>query len=112
MLDDKLKNNRDQADSKKAWWQPAVMIFIRFSAWIFAPVIAAAFFGKWLDKKYETEPILFLSLVGLAFLISIFGLVKSVKEEYRKIEENNQNTKNSIPQCCAGPNKFNPPAGG
>ena len=81
------EENKKQEKNNKLWWQPAVMMFFRFSSWIFAPVLIAVFVGKWLDKKYDTEPIIFLAIVGFAFLISIFGLVKTVKEEYKKIED-------------------------
>lgn len=90
MDDDKKQDVGNKAFSKKdgqAWWQPAVMMFLRFSYWIFAPVLIAVFVGKWLDNKCNTEPIIFLATVGLAFLISMFGLVKNVKEEYGKIED-------------------------
>ncbi len=79
--------NKGGFKNQKAWWQPAVIMFARMSAWIAIPVISALFLGRWLDKKYNTEPIFFLAIVGFAFLISIFGLVKIVKEEYRKIED-------------------------
>ena len=94
MAEDKQKFSSN-LEPKGAWWQPAVMMFIRFSSWIFAPVIIAIFIGKWLDNKYQTAPWLFLATVGFAFLISIFGLIKTVKEEYSKIEKagNNQEAK-------------------
>ena len=57
--------------------------------WIVVPVIAGAFIGKWLDNKYDTDPWLFLASVGFAFLISMFGLIKNVREEYKKIENIN-----------------------
>jgi len=91
--DNKLINKK--ISTRQAWWQPAVMMFIRFSSWIFAPVIIGAFVGKWLDSKYETEPLLFLSTVGFAFLISVFGLVRIVKEEYKKIERESKDDKNN-----------------
>ena len=83
-------NNKSfENNLKQAWWQPALILFAKFSGWIVVPVIAGAFIGKWLDNRYETEPWLFLALVGFAFLISMFGLIKNVAEEYRKIEDKN-----------------------
>jgi len=79
-----FKNN-----SKQAWWQPALILFAKFSGWIVVPVIAGAFIGKWLDDRYNTDHWLFLVLVGFAFLISMFGLIKNVAEEYKKIEDKN-----------------------
>jgi len=70
-------------------------MFLRLSVWIAAPVLLAVFFGKWLDKKFGTEPWLFLVLVGMAFLISMFVLAREVTKEYNKIEKkNNNNNKN------------------
>ena len=94
--------NNARFQNQKAWWQPAVIMFARMSAWIAIPVILALFIGRWLDEKYSTDPVLFLAIVGFAFLISIFGLAKIVKEEYGKIEddvkknkENNNKSQNS-----------------
>lgn len=88
------KDNK-QNNNKTVWWQPAVFMFLRLSVWIAAPVLLAVFFGKWLDKKFGTEPWLFLVLVGMAFLISMFVLAREVTKEYNKIEKkNNNNNKN------------------
>src|SRR3989338_4206553 len=70
-----------------AWWQPAIIMFLKLSAWIAVPVIIALYVGKWLDEKYRTDPWLFLACIGAAFLISMFGLVKSTLAEYKKIEQ-------------------------
>ncbi|MCK5320856.1 AtpZ/AtpI family protein [Candidatus Parcubacteria bacterium] len=82
-------NKSFENNSKQAWCQPALILFAKFSGWIVVPVIAGAFIGKWLDNRYETEPWLFLASIGFAFLISMFGLIKNVKEEYKKIENIN-----------------------
>lgn len=93
MAGDGIKPENKNSEQKKniAWWQPPLVLFAKFSGWIAAPVIIAAFLGRWLDKRYGTEPLLFLATVGFAFLISMFGLVKTVKEEYGKIEKNDKN---------------------
>jgi F0F1-type ATP synthase assembly protein I len=75
-----------QSSEQAAWWQPAVTMFLRLSVWIVGPVIIALFLGKWLDKKYNSEPWMFLLCTGVAFLISMIGLIKNVLAEYRKIE--------------------------
>ena len=80
--------------TEKPWWQPGLEMFARFSAWIFAPVIAGAFLGRWLDRKYDMEPFLFLSTVGFAFFISMFGLIIEVSKEYKKIENDKSKIKN------------------
>ncbi|MFH1661988.1 MAG: AtpZ/AtpI family protein, partial [Candidatus Falkowbacteria bacterium] len=78
-------------DNKEVWWRPAILMFARVSAWIVAPVLLGAFLGKWLDNKYNTEPWLFLWCVGFAFVVSMIGLIKNTKEEYKKIEDDIKN---------------------
>ncbi len=70
-----------------------MMIFLKFSGWIVFPVLAGLFIGKWLDKKYDSEPWLFLCSMAAAFGISIFGLIKSVLSEYKEIEKDNEKKK-------------------
>lgn len=73
--------------NKQNWWQPALEIFFRLSGWILAPLLLGITLGKWLDKKYSTEPWLFLATIGIAFIVSMFGLVKNAVEEFKKIEK-------------------------
>lgn len=68
----------------KNWWQPAVAVFLRMSGWVAAPVLIGAFVGSWLDERAGTEPWMFLGSVGVAFLISITGLVMEAGKEIRK----------------------------
>lgn len=86
---------QDENKNKEAWWQPALIMFAKLSVWIAAPVVLASFLGKWLDKKYNTEPWLFLGSVGFAFLVSIIGLVIETKREYGKIEDDKNNRENN-----------------
>lgn len=71
-------------------WQTALVIFFRLSVWIGAPIVVAVFLGKWLDQKYQTEPWLFLATVGVAFVVSMFGLIKETMKEFKKIDKDNQ----------------------
>jgi len=64
------------------------MIFFRLSAWIVAPIILAAYLGKWLDEKYNTDPWMFLGTVAVAFTVSMIGLIKTAVEEFKKIDKN------------------------
>lgn len=90
-MEEMNKEGENKKDSGGApWWQPALLMFARFSVWIVAPVIIGAVLGKWLDKRYGTEPWLFLAAIGAAFIISTIGLVKNVTEEFRKIDKNNR----------------------
>lgn len=66
-------------------WKPAFFLFIRISGWITFPVIFALFVGKWLDRVFSTTPILFLSLTGIAFGISLFGIIKESRKTMEQI---------------------------
>jgi len=88
ILEDKKEQN-----NKQAWWQPAMLMFAKLSGWIAAPVLIGVFFGKWLDRKYGTEPWLFLASAGVAFLISMVGLVIEAKKEMGKIEKESKKDK-------------------
>jgi F0F1-type ATP synthase assembly protein I len=74
---------------KEMWWQPALVLFGKLSGWIAGPIILAIFIGRSLDKKFQTEPWLFLGCVGFAFLISIFGIVHGALTEMKRIEKEN-----------------------
>lgn len=86
MADKDLKKN-----NQAAWWQPAVMMFVKLSGWIAAPIIIALYLGKWLDKKYDSAPRWLLICIGIAFLISMIGLVKETVREYKKIDRLSKN---------------------
>ena len=75
------------------WWQPGMLLFFRLSGWIGGPVIAGVFVGKWLDKKYGTEPWLFLATVGVAFIVSMFGIVRDTMKAMKEIERQSQISK-------------------
>lgn len=73
-------------DTKESWWRPAFEIGSLISSWIIAPIVVALFLGKWLDTYFHTTPIIFLSLAGFAFLISLFGIARSITKYIRQIE--------------------------
>ncbi len=87
------------SEANKVWWQPALVMFFKFSGWIAAPLIIALYVGKWLDKKYGTEPWLFLASVGVAFVISIVGLIVTVFRDFKRIEKESKSN--------GGPNSSN-----
>ena len=76
------------------WWEPGMVLFARLSGWIAGPVIVAVFVGRWLDKKYDTAPWIFLASVGVAFVISSMGIVKEAKAMMNKIIEDEKKKKN------------------
>lgn len=71
--------------SKVAWWQPGMELFLRLSGWIGGPVVVAVFVGKYLDKKYDSAPWLFLGCVGISFVISMIALIYIGFKEIKKI---------------------------
>ena len=87
MADDGDFKKEEKAPEPAVWWQPAMMMFLKLSVWIAGPVIIALFLGKWLDKKFNSAPWLFLFCTAAAFLVSMIGLIKNTLTEYRKIEK-------------------------
>lgn len=86
-------NESKQNNSKVPWWQPGLLLFSKLSGWIIGPVILGIILGKWLDRKFHTEPWLFLATVGLAFAISMFGIIRDSVREMKKIEKEAQENK-------------------
>lgn len=70
----------------KNWWQPVFILFFKWSVWIVVPILLGAFWGKWLDGHYGTEPFLFLVCTAVAFLVSIGYLIREASREYRKLD--------------------------
>lgn len=64
-----------------------MQLFLRLSGWIGGPIVVAVFLGRYLDRRYDSEPWLFLATVGVAFVISIIALVKMGLSEMKKIDE-------------------------
>ncbi len=83
----------DNKNPKDLWWQPGLVLFVKLSGWIAGPIIAGVFIGRWLDKKYHTDPWLFLLIVGIAFLFSTIGIVRESLKEMKRIEDENKKDK-------------------
>ncbi len=62
------------------WWREAAFLFSEISAWIVFPIVAALVAGKALDAKYGTSPWLFITMAAFGFLITAYGIVRSVKK--------------------------------
>ncbi len=78
-------------DLKKPWWQPALVIFIKVTGWIAAPVVIALFLGKFLDKKFGTTPWIFLGLTAFAFILSMVGIIKETLASIKKMDQETRN---------------------
>lgn len=83
----------EQKNQKIPWWQPGMQLFLKLSGWIGGPIIVAVFVGKFLDRRYHTEPWLFLATVGISFVISMVMLIKIGFEEFKKIESESKKGK-------------------
>ncbi|NTW27084.1 MAG: AtpZ/AtpI family protein [Candidatus Moranbacteria bacterium] len=83
----------EQKKTITPWWQPGMQLFLRLSGWIGGPIIVAVFLGKYLDRRYHSEPWLFLATVGIAFVISMIALIAIGFKEFKKIEKEAANEK-------------------
>ncbi len=75
-----------EISGQRVWWQPALAIFYSASGWILAPLLLGLFLGKWLDRRYDTAPWIFLATTMIAFLISMFGLIRNAMRAFKQIE--------------------------
>jgi F0F1-type ATP synthase assembly protein I len=83
----------ENKNKKGIWWKPAVEIFSEISSWIAVPIVLALIVGKALDKHFGTKPWLLLISAGISFLVSSYGIVKSVKRFIEKTKEEIKKTK-------------------
>jgi F0F1-type ATP synthase assembly protein I len=77
----------DTSKQQAPWWQPGLILFFKLSSWIAGPIIIAVFLGKYLDRRYGTEPWLFLATVGVSFIISTVAITIQSIREMKRIEE-------------------------
>ena len=77
----------DMDDLNKPYWHDALISFTKMSSWIVGPILLALFAGKWLDSRFHTAPIIFVSLTGFAFIVSMVGLVKEGKQYLKSTED-------------------------
>lgn len=87
-MDKKEKNKNSSSD-----WQRGLALFIQLSGWLVGPLIASLFLGRWLDKKYDTSPWLFLATTGIAFVITTIGIVRETMRFIKNVEQEAKETK-------------------
>ncbi|MCX6800211.1 MAG: AtpZ/AtpI family protein [Candidatus Falkowbacteria bacterium] len=76
-----MSENKDQLkNNKEAWWQQGLFTFININAWIVAPLLIALFVGRWLDSKFNTEPIILIISVALSFTVSMIAIIKQSRK--------------------------------
>lgn len=83
-------------NKKKIDWKPALEIFGRVSTWVIVPIVLALIIGKALDKNYGTEPWVFLSFTGIAFLFSSYGIVRVIRKYIRDIDLSSRKAKEDL----------------
>lgn len=77
----KNKNANDQY-----WLQPILILFVKLSAWIGAPLVSGVVIGKWIDRRQGGGQYWIFICIGVAFLITMMGLGKSALDAYREID--------------------------
>jgi F0F1-type ATP synthase assembly protein I len=81
-------NSQDQKEKRdNTYWQAGLSLFVQISGWLVAPLVAALFLGNWLDQKFNTKPWWLFICLGVAFVITIFGLIRETLKFSKKIEE-------------------------
>lgn len=79
-----MKQENNKKNPIGAWWQSGLQLFLRLSAWIVFPIIAAVLIGKYLDRFFGTSPWLFLVSVLITFILSMVMIVKIGLKEMEK----------------------------
>lgn len=81
------KPNDKQIKPKDLWYRRGLMMFAESTGWIAFPVVGALFLGRWLDEKQGTDPLYFLSITGLAFIISSVGITMTGVKYMKQVEK-------------------------
>jgi len=68
-------------------WALALKVMAKLVGWIAFPVVLGTFLGQWLDKKFGTDPWLFLATIAFAFTVSMYGLITNALQEFKKIDK-------------------------
>lgn len=87
---------KDVNKDSKEWLKPALVLFSVLTGWIVVPVIIALFLGKYLDKRYGTEPRIFIGLIIIAFLTSVFKIGMTGRQYMKDLEREEEDKKNNL----------------
>jgi len=69
------------------WWREGVKLMSDVSTWVVVPIVSALVLGKFLDRRFDTEPVIFLTLAGFGFFVTCYGIWKIVKDYMKKLEK-------------------------
>lgn len=79
--------NKQNLRQTGPWWKPGMVILSEVSTWIVVPIVLALIFGKMLDARFGTKPVIFLIFAGLGFLITCFGIYRVTKNYVEKLKD-------------------------
>jgi len=82
-----MAENNQNSNNNGPWWKPGMQIMSEVSTWIIVPIILALIFGKMLDTRFGTKPIIFLIFAGLGFVATCFGIFRVMKNYMKKLKE-------------------------
>ena len=78
------------------WWEPALKLFGEVTGLIAAPIVIALYVGRWLDERFDTDPIFFIGITAMAMILSTIAIVRIstryMKEMEKNDKKNNGNT--------------------
>ncbi len=81
-----MTENNQNSNNNGPWWKPGMQIMGEVSTWIVVPIILALIFGKMLDTRFGTKPVIFLIFAGIGFLTTCFGIYKVTKNYTKKLK--------------------------
>jgi len=93
MLAEEKKNKESSKEYQNYWMKLGLKIFVESAGWIALPVVGALYLGRWLDTKYETEPLFFLGITIFAFVISSIGIGMTGVKYMKMIERDEEKKK-------------------
>lgn len=88
-----MDENQQNLNNNDPWWKPGMQILSEVSSWIVVPIVLALIFGKMLDARYGTRPVIFLVFAGLGFLITCFGIYRVMKKYMKKLKDEAEKNK-------------------
>ncbi len=77
----------ENTNNKEPWWKDGVIIFFKVSGYIAFPVIIASFVGKYFDQKYNTGNLIFYTMIGIAFISTMYMIWKEMKIYKKKLDQ-------------------------
>ena len=71
---------------KENSWQVGLSLFGQITGLIVVPIILALYGGKALDRRFDTEPLLFIGCTLLAIVISTIAIIRIAMRSIQQIE--------------------------